>query len=912
MNLRIPWTIRWTLLAVSLGALLVLVLQPAESPRVLASASPHPGLSDDEWQSIRNQILADQGQTASRLSPAEPYSANSLQIALEAKVSASDGAAQDRFGASVAIDGDTALIGANFANVGGNERQGAAYVFVRNGSNWTQQAKLVVGDGQTYQQAGGKVALSGNTAVVPIHRKVYVFVRSGATWTEQAVLEPQGSAGYGFGSNDVAIDGNTIAVGARLARNDADQAVGGVYIFVRSGETWTQQARILPEGATAFTGVGRALALHGDRLLAGASSEAVSGDEARGAAYLFVRNGEAWSQEAKLVASNGAAGDSFGEAVALQGDQALIGAPAVGVNGNEEQGAVYLFSRSGGSWVQMAALSPDDGKAKDRYGAAVALDNDPALGGTVLLVGIGRFFQKKKGAAYVYSGSGQSWVQEAKLEPADGASGDNFGLAVALDGGRALIGANFHDVNGNDKQGATYIYEIVEPAAEPTATPTVTPTPTPTPTATPERLRAVSDGLITASDGQAEDRFGINVDLDGDTVVVGAPFAQVGGVLRAGAVYVFTRGVSGWTQQAKLTLPTPAVDDRIGNVLALDGDTVLIGIRHRARAYVFSREGSTWSLQAELTSGDSRGYGFGTSVAVEGDTALVGANVARNDSDEAVGAVYVFTRSGATWTQTQRFLASDGLVGDGFGQALALDGNLVLVGASSADVSGNQDQGAAYVFDNSSGAWVEQAKLIAGDGTAGSAFGGALSLKDGLAVVGAPQTAVNGAEYQGAVYVFQHRAGRSGRLTGADWTFQAKLTASDGKAGDFLGTSVDQYGDFIGAGIVESSSNLPGAAYFFIRDGSTWTEGIRLTSDEASLGSRFGASLSMDGQRVAVGSYFQKVGQQDLQGAAQVFWLLEPPFVTPTPTPQATPTPTATPAPSTDSSVFLPLLVKSH
>jgi hypothetical protein len=191
-----------------------------------------------------------------------------------------DGAVQDYFGWSVALDGDTALIGTLYGPGSANADQGAAYVFVRNGTTWTQQKKLTANDGLAFAQFGTAVALDGDTALVgaPDHQRLPSFLTTGAA-----------------------------------------------YVFVRNGTTWTQQAGLLANDGDGGDQFGAAVALDGDTALVGAPNNAVTVG-GQGAAYIFTRNGTSWTQRQRLLASDIAPDDHFGNAVALSGDKALIGA----------------------------------------------------------------------------------------------------------------------------------------------------------------------------------------------------------------------------------------------------------------------------------------------------------------------------------------------------------------------------------------------------------------------------------------------------------------------------------------------------------------------------------------------------------------------------------------------------------
>ena len=240
-----------------------------------------------------------------------------------------------------------------------------------------------------------------------------------------------------------------------------------------------------------------------------------------------------------------------------------------------------------------------------------------------------------------------------------------------------------------------------------------------TPATDPFALTAVQLTELTAADGGTNEFFGASVVLAGDTAFVSAPYHAGGYGLGAGAVYVFERAGVSWEQVARLTAGDGAADDDFGNSVACSGTTVVIGapdhdVAGRAdqgAAYVFTRTDQGWVQRAELNASDgAAGDLFGFWVDVDGDTVLAGAlhaDVAGTQS----GAAYVFTRSGAVWTQQARLTAADRAAGDDFGAPVIIQGDLALIGACAKDVGANVGQGAAYAFARSGTAWSQQAKL---------------------------------------------------------------------------------------------------------------------------------------------------------------------------------------------------------
>ncbi len=388
---------------------------------------------------------------------------------LEQKVTASDGTANSYFGSAAAVNGSTALIGAD----GDNSFQGAAYLFAKSNGSWSEGQKLTASDG---------------------------FTQSNGTWSEsQKLTASDGGLFDNFGAS-VALDGSTLVVGANGATVGGNPAQGAVYVFTESNGTWTQTQKLTANDGAAYDNFALSVALKGSTILVGSPRAAIGGNAGQGALYVFTESNGTWSQTQKLAASDGATNDSFGESVALEGSTALIGAYNATINGHIWQGAVYFFTESNGSWSEGQKLTASDGTAGTNFGNAVALNGSTALiGADASTVGSNTY----QGKAYLFTESGGNWSQSDTFIASDGAVDDYFGAALAWDGATALISTPHPTIGGNTWQGAAYFYEqsatptpTPTPSATPTATvsptPTVTPTTTPTPSATPRvtpRLR---------------------------------------------------------------------------------------------------------------------------------------------------------------------------------------------------------------------------------------------------------------------------------------------------------------------------------------------------------------------------------------------------------------------------------------
>ena len=301
--------------------------------------------------------------------PSESAYAAGFSEAPEVKLIASDGAASDRFGVSVAISGDTLVAGAYGDNVGNNTGQGSAYVFTKSGTDWVEQAHLTASDGAATDYFGSSVAISGDTVV------------AGAPFDD--------------------VGGNT------------DQ--GSTYVFIRSGTNWSQQAHLNVSDGAEHDNFGWSVAISGDTAVVGAPFHDVGTNSAQGSAYVFTRTGTNWTQQAHLTASDGASYDAFGSSVSIDGDTAVVGAfwDEGGVN-STEQGSAYVFTRSGTNWTEQAKLTASDGATEDDFGISAAIDGDTVV--------VGAFYDDveanaNQGSAYVYEGGTVQVSATVTLEP---------------------------------------------------------------------------------------------------------------------------------------------------------------------------------------------------------------------------------------------------------------------------------------------------------------------------------------------------------------------------------------------------------------------------------------------------------------------------------------------------------------
>jgi len=425
-------------------------------------------------------------------------------------------------------------------------------------------------------------------------------------------------------------------------------------------------------------------------------------------------------------------------------------------------------------WVQQAQFTGSDAVNGDRFGNAIALDGNTAIVGSYL----DNTGFADAGCAFVFTRSGTTWTQQAKLVAGDPAASDEFGVSVGLSGNTAIVGAHL-DNGAFADMGSAYVF-----------------------------LRTgtswAQQAKLTASDGALSDEFGISVDVDGDTAVVGAYFDDEGANSNQGSVYVFLRTGVAWAQQAKITAADGAAGDRLGSGVAVNGDDLIAGAYQdnvtatdQGSAYVFVRSGVTWSQQQRLTASDPLALDqFGWSVALDGDTAVVGANEADVGGNVDQGAAYAFFRSGVTWTQQSKLVAGDGAASDNLGWSVGVDeaSDTAVVGAALDDGS-NVDQGSAYTFIRSSGTWSQQQKLSDASGVTNAHFGSGVAVDGDYVVVGAErQNSVTPAgTNNGTVYAYLSHPDPP-VITNVTASEVGKTTATITWTTDVASSSTVQYG----------------------------------------------------------------------------------------------------------------------
>jgi len=425
--------------------------------------------------------------------------------------------------------------------------------------------------------------------------------------------------------------------------------------------------------------------------------------------------------------------------------------------------------------VEQAHVFASDGSPADTFGRGVAVD------GNTMVIGSHNDDTPAAdlvGSAYVFEYIDGAWVETAHLLAPDGAYLHTFGFSVAISGDTIVVGAQ------NNGPGSVYVF--VRNAGSWT-------------------LQA----QLFASDGAFRDDFGSAVAVSGDTIVVGAREDHIGIFEEVGSAYVFVRNGGVWTELTHIIVNSVEYG-QFASAVGIDGDTLVLGpfkdnctgAPLGGGALVYVRNGSVWMQEAVLSApGGMNGDGFGRSVAIDGDTIVVGATNDATPGGTGAGSASVFVRNGSTWSWQGQLLAADGAPNDFFGTSVSVFGETAVVGAFFDDTAAGANAGSAYVYTRSGGIWTQAQRLSASDTSANDYFGAGVAISDGTVVVGAYADDTPAGMNAGSAYIFSPASGGSGDLDG-----DGVIDACDGCPADANKTSPGA----CGCGIADTDSDGDG------------------------------------------------------------------------------------------------------
>ena len=724
------------------------------------------------------------------------------------RLEAEDRQPGDAFGLSVAIDGDTAIIGAageDFGeNVSGYET-GAAYIFTKSNGVWSQHSKLRAEDKQQGDQFGNSVAIDGDTVAIGAHNEdtgagnagaVYVFTLSDDTWSQHSKLQSEDrEEDSSFSYYSLAMNRNNIVVGARSENN----STGAAYVFTKTNGVWSQHSRLEAEDKQSGDLFGNSVDIDRDNIIIGAWGEDTGADDA-GAAYVFTFNhsSNTWSQHSKLQSSDIQQGSLFGLSVAIDGDMVVVGAEGESTSARDAGAAyVFTFNHSSSTWSHHSKLEAFDKQTDDSFGYAVAVDGeDIFIGANNEDTGA-----DNAGAVYTFSVVDCSELPESptetELQSSDTESGDWFGYSVAMDGDVAVVGAPNEGSGNNIDIGAAYVF-------------------------TKNNGTWSEHSKLESPDGQIVDQFGKSVAIDGETIVVGAPGEDTGAT-NAGAAYVFTLSDDAWSYHSKIQAEDKQTADFFGEAVAVSGgtsggETIVVGAPNEdtggsnsGAIYIFTQnDNGTWTQDYKFQADDNQQDDlFGSSVAIDVSVIVVGAWQEDTGANNA-GAAYIFTHKDGVWAQYAKLQADDREQNDQFGFSVDTDGNTIIVGAPGEDTGAN-NAGAAYVFTKDFLTWSQRSVLRADDKQQGDRFGYSVALDGYVAAVGAPGEDIEDTEADDAntdaAYMFIRNDNT--------WSQHSKFEASDNQIGDTFGISVAIDGDTVIVGASDEDINDDGGGELY-------------------------------------------------------------------------------------------------
>jgi hypothetical protein len=822
-------------------------------------------------------------------------------------------AGSDRFGFSVAVSGNYAVVG----SLGGGPvldgfytPEGLAFILENVGGSWKQVKILrspTVEQDATY--FGTVVSISGDYVIIGAPQRDEDSVNVSTTTLTDAgaafiYKKDQGgpnkwglvkklnasykNSGDAFGIS-VHISGEYAIVGADHEDEDAANAnpltdAGAAYIFKKDqggSDNWGEVGKITPPDRAANDNFGKAVAINGNYAVAGAPLHDVAG-----AAYIFRGdNGGAdnWGYAARLVSGGNVDGESFGASVGISGDHAVVGAPTrTAMSGLPAEalnaGAACVFVKDGANpdvWTLVREITSED--PGNQLGIAVAIDGQYAVIGAPWTPPVS---DSDRGTAYVLSqnqgGSGVWGTLTEITATRTGSESDNdlYGASVSISGGTIIVGAK---EDGASKTGAAYIHEQNQGGAD--------------------TFGQLARILSMHSDMQ--DHFGYVVAVSGNYAVVSAPgdAEDENGqnrVVGAGAVYVFFNNSGVWQQVKKMVATQRTVSTGYGSSVAISDQYIAVGAVGGKSVYLYGKDtGGTgnWGLIKKIDSPNAVEDGFGTAVSVSGNYLVVGAprfTYEENGSPAFVGFAYFYKKDeGGTgnWGLVKAIQAPTADTFDNFGYAVSMDGEYAVIGALSEFRDGTganplNGAGAAYVVRMNEGGpdnWGLVKKIVAQERVEYANFGYAVSIKGDHIVVGAPgdfapgtPSAFNGV---GAAHVFRKDQGGTG-----NWGFVKKLTDPSPNEEQAFGAAVTINGEHIVVGAPKADDGISPGPGFSPTDGGVvfifrknhggadnWGLFQELMASDYTFGDRFGTSVGLSGRSLVAGAPLVDTDEQSAE-----------------------------------------------
>ena len=630
------------------------------------------------------------------------------------KISASDGAPGDNFGYSVSISGDLAIVGA-YRDDDNEIDRGAAYFYSKNqggNNNWGEVKKIKASDGASNDRFGYSVSISGDLAIVGSYLdddngsqsgSAYVYSKDQGgvnNWGEvKKISASDGAPGDNFGYS-VSISGDLAIVGAYLDDDNGSNS-GSAYAYSKNQggvNNWGEVINAIGDPGFSNDNFGRSVSISGDLAIVGAYLDNDNGLNS-GSAYIYKRDSSGnWTLVKQLISTDGASFDQFGISVSISGDLVIVGAWNDDDNGSNS-GSAYVYSKDQGgvnNWGEVKKITATDGASSDQFGYSVSISGDLAIVGAYLDDDNGG----NSGSAYVYAkdqGGVNNWGEVKKIKASDGASNDDFGFSVSISGDLVIVGAILDNDNGSSS-GSAYVYYKDHGGVN--------------------NWGEVKK--VTASDGASFDQFGRSVSISGDLAIVGSPFDDDNGNSSGSAyVYAKDQGgVDNWGEIKKITATDEASNDNFGWSVSISGDLAIIGAyadddngSQSGSAYVYSKDQggvNNWGEVKKIKASDGASNdNFGYSVSISGDLAIVGSPF-DDDNGSNSGSAYIF--STAPPNATPEITSSEVLTVD--------ENQTAVVDVTSTDDTDSEGSGLTYSFTTNDSGGVDNG-LFDIDGSSG-------------------------------------------------------------------------------------------------------------------------------------------------------------------------------------------------
>jgi hypothetical protein len=661
------------------------------------------------------------------------------------KLVSSDQQQNDAFGSSVAIDGDTIIVGAQASRLNG-EQIGAAYIYQFEAGTWVETTKLTASDPHVEGFFGHAVDIDGDTIVVGAspggsyghfrYAAAYVFERSAGTWAETAKLSiaPVGNVWLERFADSVAIEGDTIVIG------DDEETLGGsapksgaAYVYQRSASGWEQTAKLVAPNEESVSSFALNVALDDGTIVVGARVFNHLAREHFAKAYIYEFDAESWSFAQELTVSDQFQDSVYDLALSLDGDFFVLGTQR---SRDEQLRKGYLFQRSAmGSWSEVDQFAPLDQVNTHHFGRAFAIQGDDILGGGVHF----RSFYDRPGALHFFKIAAQE--TEVSLVTLKNLRSDLVSLDYAVQGNIPDLQIKVYR-SANEEFGADDLGFLVTSKAEAATSglknfsfnPGSADESRPFLVAvaiTAEPEQSLANNVVAVTQVRAlrgieifpsltsgdlslgeNDAFGISVAVDGELGAV----AAVDEYNQPGGVYVLKKLNGKWMRDVKLNHPSPI---RSGMQVAIHGDTVVVGDPEDAEfgsrsgaVYLYRKENGIWSAPIKLTASDAKASdAFGHCVAIEGDILLVGIHIPNGYGDYLSDKVYVFRRS-ADGMWLEETILKEAEISWSFGNAIAINNGRIFVASERAHTGETDQYGAVYVYERSGTGWNEMARVI--------------------------------------------------------------------------------------------------------------------------------------------------------------------------------------------------------